>query len=186
MVGRSGRNQLCPCGHVPSLAAAVAVMVLSATGANAGQVSLAWDANTEADLAGYKLYIGNSTGIYQSNIDVGKVTTYTVTGLQEGLLYFFAVTAYNTSANGSGYSDEVSTVVADTTPPVISSVAVPVKTASGATITWTTNESSDSQVEYGLTTAYGSSSSLVISLVTAHLVTLGGLTDGTLYHFRVR
>jgi len=28
-------------------------------------------------------------------------------------------------------------------------------TSAGATISWTTNEASDTQVEYGLTTAYG-------------------------------
>src|SRR5206468_1313445 len=58
--------------------------------------------------------------------------------------------------------------------------------SSGATVTWTTNETSDSQVDYGPTTAYGSSSALNASLVTAHTVSLTGLTGSTLYHFRVR
>jgi len=74
----------------------------------------------------------------------------------------------------------------DTTPPVISGVAAASITASGATITWTTNEASDSQVDYGLTTAYGSTSPLNGSLVTTHSVILGGLTGGTAYHVRVR
>jgi hypothetical protein len=45
--------------------------------------------------------------------------------------------------------------VADTTPPVISNVAAEGITSSRATITWATNENSDSQVEYGTTPAYG-------------------------------
>src|SRR5204862_29857 len=75
---------------------------------------------------------------------------------------------------------------ADTTPPVISGVASTGVTASGATITWTTNEASDTQVDFGLTTAYGSVSAPSSSQVTSHAATLGALTASTLYHYRVR
>jgi hypothetical protein len=44
----------------------------------------------------------------------------------------------------------------DTTPPLISAINTTATTASGTTMTWTTNEAADSQVEYGLTTSYGS------------------------------
>src|SRR5204862_8232969 len=74
----------------------------------------------------------------------------------------------------------------DTTAPVISAVTSSSLTAVGATIAWTTNEASDSQVDYGPTTAYGSSSALSVSLVTAHSATLSGLTGTTLYHYRVK
>ncbi|MBA3708693.1 MAG: fibronectin type III domain-containing protein, partial [Planctomycetes bacterium] len=73
----------------------------------------------------------------------------------------------------------------DTTPPVISAVASGSITTTGATITWTTNEASDSQVQYGTTTGYGSSSTLNTSLVTTHSIVLSGLSAGTLYHYRV-
>ena len=78
------------------------------------------------------------------------------------------------------------TVANDTTPPVISGVTASSITSSGATIAWVTNEASDSQVNYGLTTAYGSSTPVNASLVTSHLVTLSGLAGSQLYHFRVR
>jgi hypothetical protein len=74
----------------------------------------------------------------------------------------------------------------DTTPPVLSAVAASAITTSGATITWTTNEASDSQVDYGTTTAYGSSSTLNTTDVTGHSVALSGLAASTLYHYRVR
>ncbi len=38
--------------------------------ATAGSLSLAWDPNTEADLAGYKLYYGQSSGNSQFTVDV--------------------------------------------------------------------------------------------------------------------
>ena len=74
----------------------------------------------------------------------------------------------------------------DTTAPVVTGTTASAVTSSGASIAWTTNEPSDTQVEYGVTTAYGNSTTLNSSLVTAHTVTLSGLTPGTLYHFRVR
>jgi hypothetical protein len=74
----------------------------------------------------------------------------------------------------------------DTTPPVLSVIASSSIGASIATITWTTNEASDSQVDYGTTTAYGTTTPLNATLVTAHTVALSGLSPGTVYHFRVR
>jgi glucose/arabinose dehydrogenase len=53
------------------------------------------------------------------------------------------------------------------------------------TITWTTDVPADSQVQYGPTTAYGSSTSLDRNLVTSHSVTINGLARKTQYFFQV-
>src|SRR5712692_2336086 len=74
---------------------------------SAAQVTLAWDPDTDPDLAGYKLYYGFSSGSYQSSVDVGNVTTYTLSGLLEGRIYYFVVTAHNLSLAESGFSNEV-------------------------------------------------------------------------------
>src|SRR6266540_2668249 len=74
----------------------------------------------------------------------------------------------------------------DTTAPVISNVAAGGVTTTGATITWTTNENSDSQVEYGTDQTYGQSTTLNPALVTAHSQGLSGLTAGTPYYYRVK
>ena len=81
----------------------------------AAQIKLAWDANTESDLAGYKVYCGTTSGTYGTPIDAGNVTTYTLAGLTLGQTYFIAVTAYDTSTNESGYSNEVSGSATDGT-----------------------------------------------------------------------
>src|SRR5206468_3692217 len=113
-----------------------------------------WDVSTGA--AGYKVHFGTASRVYGAPVDVGTRTTYTVTGLAAGT-YYFAVTAYDTSGVQSSFSNEATRVVtaADTTPPVISAVSSASGTASSATVTWTTNEQTNSQVEYGTTTAYG-------------------------------
>jgi hypothetical protein len=58
-------------------------------------------------------------------------------------------------------------------------------TTTTATITWTTAVPATSQITYGTTTSYGSSSALNSSLVTTHSATLTALTAGTTYHYRV-
>ncbi|MBU4189770.1 MAG: fibronectin type III domain-containing protein [Candidatus Thermoplasmatota archaeon] len=73
----------------------------------------------------------------------------------------------------------------DTTAPIISEVSASSITSSGATITWTTNETSSSVVEYGTTTGYGSTATGTDD-VTSHSVTLSGLSSGTTYHYGVK
>ena len=75
---------------------------------------------------------------------------------------------------------------ADVTPPVISNVSPSSITQSSASVSWTTDENSDSQVEYGLTTGYGSLSASNSSLVTSHNISLSSLSATTLYHYRVK
>lgn len=70
------------------------------------QVTLAWDPNSESNVAGYKIYYGKSSKNYQKSIDVGKVTTYTLDGLI-GQTYYIAATAYNTEGLESDFSNEV-------------------------------------------------------------------------------
>jgi hypothetical protein len=58
-------------------------------------------------------------------------------------------------------------------------------TTTTATITWTTAVPANSQIAYGTTTSYGSSSALNSNLVTTHSAALTSLTAGTTYHYRV-
>ena len=76
---------------------------------NAGQVTLAWDMNSEPNVTGYKIYYGTASRNYDWVIDVGKVAEVTITDLPNGATYYFAATAYDNSNPPieSTYSDEV-------------------------------------------------------------------------------
>ena len=134
--------------------------------AHAGQAILLWDppttnadGTTLTDLAGYKVYYGTASGNYSTVIDAANVTSYTVTNLTSNATYYFATTAYDASANESGFSNEVSKTMSgtsDTTAPVLSNITTGSITSTSAAVTWTTDEQSTSQIEYGTTTSYGS------------------------------
>jgi len=88
-------------------------------------VNLSWNANTESDIADYKVYYdtdsgppyrGTGTAEGDSPISVGNVTSYSLTGLPSGATYFFTVTALDNTGWESGYAQEVS---ASTTAPAI-------------------------------------------------------------------
>ena len=78
-------------------------------------------------------------------------------------------------AAGNWSAAVTDTIVLDTTAPTISGRTATNITASSAQVTWTTDEPATSRVEYGPTTAYGSSTTLDSTLVTAHSVALTGL-----------
>jgi len=69
--------------------------------------------------------------------------------------------------------------------PVLSSIIATSISTTTANITWTTDISANSLVDYGPTTSYGNSSTLDENLVTSHSVNLTGLTQNTTYHYRV-
>ena len=94
-------------------------------------------------------------------------------------------TVYAQFQAAAGVTAATNAIVLDTTPPTISAVVATVVTSSSVT-SWTTNEPATSQVDYGLTTSYGSISPLDTTLVTAHSVTLTGLAANSTYDFRVR
>ena len=73
----------------------------------AQDVQLAWNASTSLTAAGYFLYCRSENGMYTNKIDIGNNTTASVSGLQEGQTYHFAVTAYNAAGVESAPSSDV-------------------------------------------------------------------------------
>ena len=97
-------------GFIPLLSLVVCLLSFIFSGPAqcfAAQVTLAWDANTDPSVAGYKLYYGKTSRTYGTPVDVGKVTQYTLTGIEEGKNCYFAVTAYDSNRNESAFSTEL-------------------------------------------------------------------------------
>jgi hypothetical protein len=80
------------------------------TVASSSNATLAWDAAASTAVNGYRVYYGTSPGQYQQasgqGVNIGKTTTYTITGLTRGTRYYFAVTAYSATGQESAYSNE--------------------------------------------------------------------------------
>jgi len=144
-------------------------------------------------------WVTNEPG--SSQIEYGRTTNYgshsaleqalvlshsvTLSSLEPNTTYHFRVKSKDSSGNEATSEDKSLTTLADTASPVISGVNASDVTGSAATIAWTTDELATSQVEYGKTTSYGSSTAPGETLIANHSVILTGLASETSYHFRV-
>lgn len=104
--------------NIPDIVPPAVPIGLTAQATDQG-VHLEWKPNMERDLAGYKIYYGTSSGIYDgigadqgnSPVILSTLNKFDITGLQPNTKYYFAVKAFDTSGNESDYSSEVSSGV---------------------------------------------------------------------------
>jgi hypothetical protein len=73
-------------------------------------ITLQWDPNRETDLAGYKVYYGETSSSFVM-ANAGKTNSYTLNSLTPGKTYNFYVTAYNTAGLESNPSQSISYTV---------------------------------------------------------------------------
>lgn len=81
----------------------------STTASATGVVTMAWDRNSESDLAGYRVYRATVPGGYGAPIASlsPAATSYQAASLQKGSSYYFSVTAYDTAGNESPLYNEI-------------------------------------------------------------------------------
>ncbi len=79
---------------------------------SASSMTLAWDANSESDLASYRIYRSTTPGVYGAPVAtvLAGIVSYQMGGLQAGT-YYFTVTAVDSAGNESPRSNEISRVV---------------------------------------------------------------------------
>ena len=147
-----------------------------------GTITISANVTDNTSVAGVTFKIDNnnlgneiSTPPYQ--------TTWDTTTVSNGQHTIYVI-ARDSAGNTSTSSIQVLVQNIDTTPPQISNVTVSNITINSAVITWTTNEQADSKVEYGTTLSYGSEKTDP-SFVFNHSITLTGLSQDTVYNFRV-
>jgi lysophospholipase L1-like esterase len=148
-------------------------------------VTINWNTNEAANTQieyGLTTSYGSSTAI---NATLLTTHSQAVTSLAANTTYHYRVKSRDAAGNLATSAD-FTFATADTLPPVISAVAATNATINSAMINWTTNEASDSQVEYGLTTSYGSVTALSATSVTNHSQAVTSLAANTTYHYRVK
>lgn len=106
----------------PQFATAPATLALTATTnvppstappqitAKRGTARLAWNKSQDPSVASYRIFYGTNSRAYYAAASVGNVTNANLTGLEEGLLYYAAVTSVNNLGVNGEFSNEVSFV----------------------------------------------------------------------------
>jgi RHS repeat-associated protein len=159
--------------------------------ASAGDASikLSWQAVTDVDLAGYKLYLSEDQGTSWSlGAETGKVTEYTLTGLTNHVEYAVAISAVDGNGNESARSASVlampnnNDVVAPAAPTNLRAAAKD----SAVNLHWAANKEPDlsGYQVYVSQSAAGPWTELASIQGTAYYA--GGLTNGTTYYFAVK
>jgi hypothetical protein len=137
-------------------------------------------ASDDYGVTGYIITNSSSTpALSDSAWEAVATTTYIFATAGSKTLYAYA---RDNAGNISSFMSD--TVFVDNAAPIISAIATSSIATSSATITWTTDENATTLVQYGLTTAYGLSSSSA-TMVTSHTIHLHNLASSTTYHYRV-
>ncbi len=157
---------------------------VTSTGMTAGGATIEWVSNLSASS---QVQYGTTTSYGQNSIaNATMVTNHSVTlsGLTASTTYHYRVLSNNSSGNAISTDFTFATTTAGSAP-VISGATATAILSTSAVIDWSTNVAANSQVEYGTTSSYGSSTTLDSNLVTSHSESLTGLVASTLYHYRV-
>jgi len=152
-----------------------------------GAVTIAATASDAGGVAGVKFFLDGST-LLSDDIAPPYSLSWNTLSLANGshVLTAEARDAAGNVRTSAAVNVTVSNAGVDASSPSISGLVAGNITQTGAVIAWTTNEPADTQVNYGTSTSYGQSSALNSTDVTAHSVTLSGLTAGKLYNVRAR
>lgn len=144
--------------------------------------TVAWDTDEDTDS---KVSYGFSEPYPDFVYDAAPTNSHSLdlNGLAPSSTYKYRTSSKDAAGNVST-SAEFTCTTLDTVPPAISNVRCDNVTADSFLVDWTTDELSDSRVDYGLTDAYTAAASNS-SLVANHQVALSALRPATTYHYKV-
>lgn len=151
-----------------------------------GTVTVSASASDNVGVAGVQLKVdGANLGVEITTPPYAS--TWTSATIADGAHVLTAVArdAAGNVKTSAGVTVTVANGARDTTGPVISQPTASA-TSTSMTISWTTNEPGDTQVEYGPRMTYGRLTTLDNRLVTSHSQVITGLARHTWYHFRIR
>ncbi len=136
-------------------------------------IRLTWNASSDSDLSGYRVYYGTSSRDYTLPT-TEKNTSSILSGLDKDILYYFAVTAFDTAGNESGFSS----------PEISQSIPLSIE---GAMLKWNaaTGNVTGYKIYYG-TSEGNYTENIDVGNVTQYSISLLSLAEGTTYYFVVR
>jgi len=152
---------------------------------NSSNNSITFNVSADNDnLVNISIFL-NTSGSWKRNLTIGRTGTsnssnFTITNIKDGT-YLWGGHACDSYGNCNVSVNRTFTV--DTVAPNLSAVSIS-KDCDSATLTWSTNENSNSSLEYGKTVGLGTISNSG-SLVSSHSLGASGLEPGTRYYFNV-
>lgn len=152
------------------------------------QVYLAWNANTETDLASYRIY---RNSVLIATLAAGQPRNFTDTGLTNSVAYTYAISAVDTAGNDSGPTAGI--VATPTSGPDVTAPNTPtgLSAAKGnarVILAWNANTEPDLATScYKLWRAVGAGSYSLLTTIARGTLTYTdtGLTNGTTYHYKL-
>lgn len=108
-------------------------------------------------------------------------------GLNASTTYNYRIMATDAAGNTASTTNATFMTLASGTSsaPTISNAMVTSLSTSSVKITWNTNVAATGFLSYGTTTSYGTNTATETTATTSHSVTLTGLKEATLYHYRI-
>lgn len=163
-------------GSAPAIASAVAASTHDT-------LTVSWTTDEQATSQleyGTSLSYGSLT-----TLDATPVTSHSVTlaGLTPNTTYQIRVRSRDAAGN-EAISANLVRATTPPAPPTVSDIAISGVSDIAATVSWKTSTPTTSQVEYGVSTDYGSIA-VDTELLTNHQLTLTNLLSDTVYHYRI-
>ena len=84
-------------GRLRGVVLILVLILCSAAGAGAESITLGWNPDASADVAGYMVLYGTNSALPDQSVD-SPGTSITINGLQPGQTYYFSVAAYNSQS----------------------------------------------------------------------------------------
>jgi phosphodiesterase/alkaline phosphatase D-like protein len=169
----------------PDLLAPAIVLGPVVTALSNTTAQIEWD--SDEDAVASLTYLEEGLEVTLSSADLKRIHAVVLSGLLPATAYEYWITLADGSGNNSlsphfGFTTLESP---DTTSPaIIKGPFVSIVLHDQAVVEWQTDESSDSSLEYGLTTGAGESVAGA-DVVQEHMIRLTGLQPGSIYHYRV-
>lgn len=158
------------------------------------EADITWNTDVPSDSTVYYSVNSNMSGsvpIYNQNMTTDHKIS--LTNLTQGTKYYYYVSSVDGSSNSTTNKNIISGTInyfsfnttSDGKAPSLSNISTALIGESGSTITWSTDEPSTSQVEWGITPSLGTFTTETNTYTNQHAVVLSGLSTSTKYYYKV-